>query len=288
MLTEDRTEQQVWSGDSLGSYLRQSGKTGLLSAQEEQQLAQRSRAGDQQAREKLICANLRLVVSIAKRYTRGARSMTLQDLIQEGNCGLMRAAEKFDPAMGYKFSTYATWWIRQAITRALADQDRMVRLPVHMTDKVRKVQQAVGCSRQENEETGLDYGQLSEMTGMSEETVEEVLQLADRTVSLDAPTGEDDSAVMSNFIEDPNAVSPEEVAAEQAVHNALEQQLDTLKPREKRVLEMRFGLDEARCYTLEEVGEELGVTRERVRQIEAHALRELRRPSRKKYLAGLL
>ena len=288
MANAEISREHEWNGDSLGLYLQQAGNAELLTAEEERKLAERNLQGDEDAREQLICANLRLVISIAKKYARSAASMTVQDLIQEGNCGLIKAVEKFDPSLGYRFSTYATWWIRQAITRAISDQDRMVRLPVHLSEKVRKVQKAVNISAQKTEENNLDYEYLSDLTGMEADTVEEVLQLSSRTISLDMPVGDDKTTTMESFVEDRTADSPEELAAKHSVRSALERQLDTLQPREKSVLEMRFGLNEDKIYTLEEVGNHFGVTRERIRQIESKALRKLRMPNRRKYLVGLL
>ena len=288
MNTAEISSRKEWDGDSLGLYLQETGDRELLTAKEERELAERNLQGDKAARDQLICSNLRLVVSIAKKYAGGIASMTVQDLIQEGNCGLIKAVEKYDPTLGYRFSTYATWWIRQSITRAIADQDRMVRLPVHMTERIRKVQKAVNRSAQVNEDESLDYEHLSELTGLDEDDVEDMLRLSRRTVSLDTPVGEDESTTVGNFIEDETSASPEELATEDSVRAVIAEQLDTLQPREKSVLEMRFGLNRDRPCTLEDVGRRFGVTRERIRQIEAKALRKLRMPSRKKALAGLL
>lgn len=282
------SREKEWNGDSLSLYLRQSGETELLTAEEERSLSERSLRGDRDARDKMICANLRLVVSIAKCYARSTSSMTVQDLIQEGNCGLMKAVDKFDPSMGCRFSTYATWWIRQAITRAISDQDRMVRLPVHLSDKVRKVHKAINSDTQESGSVSPDYRRLAEITGLDADTVKDTLQYSGQTLSLDTPVGEDGSSNIGCFIPDQNTPSPEKIITDISVHNALEQQLDTLQPREKEILEMRFGLNGDRIYTLEEVGNRFGVTRERIRQIEKRALRKLRMPGRRKYLAGLL
>ena len=277
-----------WDGDALKLYLQQAGRTDLLTAEEERELANRISAGDQTAKEQLVCANLRLVISIAKKYARRGKTMTIEDLIQEGNCGLMKAADRFDPSKGYRFSTYATWWIRQSIIRALADQDRMVRLPVHRTEQLNQVKRAVVLSRQITGEDSLDYEQLSDMTGMDPDTVEKALQYSERTVSLDTPVGEDGTATIGHFIADTESPSPEKVVADRSVRKVIYEQLDTLKPREKKVLEMRFGLTDDRPCTLEEVGNYFGVTRERIRQIETKALRKLRAPSCRKRLAELL
>ena len=288
MQNEGSKNEYMWDGDSLQLYLHKAGKKELLTAEEEREVAERIAQGDKEAKDELICANLRLVISIAKKYVRRANTMTMEDLIQEGNFGLMKAVERFDPSLGYRFSTYATWWIKQAITRSLADQDRMIRLPVHTCEKVRKVNRAVNLSCQMNEDEGLDYEYISEITGLTEEDVEDTLIFSENIVSLDTPVGEDEASTLGNFIEDMNSPSPEDTVMVSSVRKAIDEQLDTLLPREKKILEMRFGLNDDRVYTLEEVGACFGITRERIRQIEVKALRKLRRPNCKKYLAGLL
>ncbi|MGI5977004.1 MAG: sigma-70 family RNA polymerase sigma factor [Candidatus Limivicinus sp.] len=269
-------------------YLREAAEAELLTAEEECRLAEQILEGDETARDKLICANLRLVINIAKKYVRSARSMTIQDLIQEGNFGLMKAADRFDPSMGYRFSTYATWWIRQSITRAIADKDRLVRLPVHRAEQIQKVRRAAGLSRRMGGEDAVNYESLSDMTGLNQETVEKALQYSDTALSLDTPVGDDGTATIGHFVVDTESPSPEAMAAENARREAIYEQLDTLQPREKKILEMRFGLTNEEPCTLEELGNHFGVTRERIRQIEARALRKLRSPSRSKYLSELL
>lgn len=273
--------------DPVKLYLKQAGEADLLTKEEEMQLAKAAENGSKRARDKLICSNLRLVISIAKKYAPVTKTLTFLDLIQEGNCGLMTAAEKYDPDMGYRFSTYATWWIRQAITRAIADQDRLIRLPVHVGEDLRKIHKAIEeCSFDEGS-TDMNFDDISEATGIEADKVQRMLMAGCRASSLDEPVNDDTTATMGNFIPDDSA-SPEEIAADDAVKFELERQLDTLKPREKEVICMRFGLGGRKVLTLEEVGDIFGVTRERIRQIEERALKKLRSPSRRKYLAGLL
>ena len=288
MQKEQHSTEREWNGDSMKLYLKQAGETELLTAEEECELAEQILDGNEDAKDKLICANLRLVISIAKKYARRARSMTIEDLIQEGNCGLMKAADKFDPSKGYRFSTYATWWIRQSITRAIADQDRMVRLPVHRSEQIQKVKIAAGLSHQLSGDDNIDYEKISELTGFDQKTVEKALEYSDRILSLDTPVGDDETATLGHFVEDTKSISPEDAAADNARRKAIYEQLDTLRPREKKVLEMRFGLLNNKPCTLEETGNRLGVTRERIRQIEVNALRRLRAGSRRKELAELL
>ena len=269
-------------------YLKQAGEAELLSLEEETALAKAAQAGDEAARQKLICSNLRLVISVAKKYNGAARNLSLMDLVQEGNCGLIKAAEKFDPDLGFRFSTYATWWIRQAITRAISDQDRTIRLPVHIGEDLRKIQKAISRNAVAGESAGICAEELSDQLGMESDKIEQVLQAGQRTASLDAPIGDDGAATVASFVPDEESCSPEEHAMNIAVKKELNRQLDTLPPREKTVLCLRFGLDGERCQTLEEIGGLLGVTRERIRQIEMKALRKLRQPGRRKYLADLL
>ena len=271
--------------DPVRMYLKEIGKVPLLSAEEEIELAQRMEEGDQEAKKRLAEANLRLVVSIAKRYV--GRGMLFLDLIQEGNLGLIKAVEKFDYRKGYKFSTYATWWIRQAITRAIADQARTIRIPVHMVETINKL---IRIQRQLLQDLGREP--LPEEIGaemdMPTEKVRNILKIAQEPVSLETPIGEEDDSHLGDFIEDQDATSPADHAAYEMMKKQLENVLDTLTDREENVLRLRFGLDDGRTRTLEEVGKVFGVTRERIRQIEAKALRKLRHPSRSKQLKDFL
>ena len=284
MQSSDQTNLE----DPVSLYLQQAGERELLTKEEEQELGIAAKNGDQKARDRLICSNLRLVVSIARKYSRVTRSLSLLDLIQEGNCGLMKAAERYDPELGYRFSTYATWWIRQAVTRAIADQDRIIRLPVHVGDSLRRIYHAIDDTDLEDYSPEDRYDEISQSVGMEGEKIERILQVGRQATSLDTPVGEDGASTMASFIPDEDSVSPEESAMKKAVHKELERQLDTLQPREKKVLYLRFGLDGEPVRTLEEIGDEFGVTRERVRQIECKAIRKLRRPGRRKYLEELL
>ena len=278
-------EDSAPMSDPVRMYLKEIGKIDLLSAEEEQEIGKRISQGDVQAKKRMVEANLRLVVSIAKRYV--GRGMHLLDLIQEGNIGLLKAVEKFDYTKGYKFSTYSTWWIRQSITRAVADQARTIRIPVHMVETINKVAKA---SRSLVQELGREpnISEISERIGVSEEKVAEVMKIAQEPVSLETPVGEEDDSHLGDFIPDSEAKEP----AESASYNMLRQQLNevmaTLTPRECKVLRLRFGLEDGRPHTLEEVGKEFDVTRERVRQIESKALRKLRHPSRSKILKDFL
>ena len=271
--------------DPVRMYLKEIGRVALLTADEEIELAKRMENGDIEAQKRLAEANLRLVVSIAKRYV--GRGMLFLDLIQEGNLGLIKAVEKFDYNKGYKFSTYATWWIRQAITRAIADQARTIRIPVHMVETINKL---IRVSRQLLQELGRDPSleEIGEKMDLNVERVREILKIAQEPVSLETPIGEEEDSHLGDFIEDHDAPAPADAASFTLLKEQLEEVLDTLTPREKKVLRLRFGLDDGRARTLEEVGQSFGVTRERIRQIEAKALRKLRHPSRSRKLRDFL
>ncbi|MGN7357760.1 RNA polymerase sigma factor RpoD [Paenibacillus sp. SAF-054] len=271
--------------DPVRMYLKEIGRVPLLSADDEVELAKRIENGDEEAKRRLAEANLRLVVSIAKRYV--GRGMLFLDLIQEGNMGLIKAVEKFDHKKGYKFSTYATWWIRQAITRAIADQARTIRIPVHMVETINKL---IRVSRQLLQELGREPTpeEIAAEMELSVEKVREIMKIAQEPVSLETPIGEEDDSHLGDFIEDQEALAPADAAAYELLKEQLEDVLDTLTEREENVLRLRFGLDDGRTRTLEEVGKVFGVTRERIRQIEAKALRKLRHPSRSKRLKDFL
>ncbi|HEY2421581.1 MAG TPA: RNA polymerase sigma factor RpoD [Neobacillus sp.] len=271
--------------DPVRMYLKEIGRVDLLSAEEEIKLANRIEGGDEEAKRRLAEANLRLVVSIAKRYV--GRGMLFLDLIQEGNMGLIKAVEKFDYRKGFKFSTYATWWIRQAITRAIADQARTIRIPVHMVETINKL---IRVQRQLLQDLGREPTpeEIGEDMDLTPDKVREILKIAQEPVSLETPIGEEDDSHLGDFIEDQDATSPSEHAAYELLKEQLEDVLDTLTDREENVLRLRFGLDDGRTRTLEEVGKVFGVTRERIRQIEAKALRKLRHPSRSKRLKDFL
>ena len=271
--------------DPVRMYLKEIGKVPLLTPEEEVELAKRMQEGDQEAKKRLAEANLRLVVSIAKRYV--GRGMLFLDLIQEGNLGLIKAVEKFDYSKGFKFSTYATWWIRQAITRAIADQARTIRIPVHMVETINKL---IRVSRQLMQELGSEPQpeDIAKEMNLSVEKVREIMKIAQEPVSLETPIGEEEDSHLGDFIPDDDAPAPSEAASFTLLKEQLIDVLDTLTPREEKVLRLRFGLDDGRARTLEEVGKEFNVTRERIRQIEAKALRKLRHPSRSKKLKDYL
>ena len=294
-MEDDKTEEEadidlsipegISIDDPVRMYLKEIGRVPLLSADEEIALAKRMEAGDEEAQKELAEANLRLVVSIAKRYV--GRGMLFLDLIQEGNLGLIKAVEKFDYNKGYKFSTYATWWIRQAITRAIADQARTIRIPVHMVETINKL---IRVSRQLLQQLGREPTpeEIAEAMEISVERVREIMKIAQEPVSLETPIGEEEDSHLGDFIEDQDAPAPAEAASFMLLKEQLEEVLDTLTEREERVLRLRFGLDDGRARTLEEVVQNFGVTRERIRQIEAKALRKLRHPSRSRKLKDFL
>ena len=286
IIDDVHTESKDMSvNDNVRMYLKEIGKISLLTLEEEQELSKRVAAGDETAKNILAESNLRLVVSIAKRYV--GRGLLFLDLIQEGNIGLMKAVEKFDYDKGYKFSTYATWWIRQAITRALADQARTIRVPVHMVETINKMarierQMTLELNREPTEQ------ELSKKMGLSIEKIGEIKKISQDPVSLETPIGEEDDSHLGDFLADERTMSPEEYATYEILKDELKEVLDTLTVREKEVLELRFGLFDGSSHTLEEVGKQFKVTRERIRQIEAKALRKLRHPSRAKKLKDFL
>ena len=271
--------------DPVKMYLKDIGKVPLLSAEEELELAKRMEAGDEMAKKKLAESNLRLVVSIAKRYV--GRGMLFLDLIQEGNLGLLKAVEKFDYRKGYKFSTYATWWIRQAITRAIADQARTIRIPVHMVETINKVTRV---SRDLLQKLGREPlpEEVGEVMGLPKERVQEIMKIAQEPVSLETPIGEEEDSHLGDFIQDESIPTPVEATNQTLLHEQLDEVVSTLTEREQRVIKLRFGWDDGRPRTLEEVGKEFNVTRERIRQIEAKALRKLRHPNRSRKLKDFL
>ncbi|WP_420534736.1 MULTISPECIES: RNA polymerase sigma factor RpoD [Acetobacterium] len=288
---EEENQKEIELADSVSVndpvrlYLKEIGKVALLTGDEEMALAKRMEAGDDSAKKELAEANLRLVVSIAKRYV--GRGMSFLDLIQEGNLGLIKAVEKFDYTKGFKFSTYATWWIRQAITRAIADQARTIRIPVHMVETINKL---IRVSRQLLQEYGREPtpAEIGKEMGFTEEKVREIQKIAQDPVSLETPIGEEEDSHLGDFIPDEDAPAPAEAASYALLKEQLIEVLNTLTEREEKVLRLRFGLDDGRARTLEEVGKEFNVTRERIRQIEAKALRKLRHPSRSKKLKDYL
>ncbi len=280
-----KVREYTANDDPVRTYLKEIGSIPLLTAEEEVELAKKIAEGSERAKQKMAEANLRLVVSIAKRYV--GRGMLFLDLIQEGNLGLIKAVEKFDYTKGYKFSTYATWWIRQAITRAIADQARTIRIPVHMVETINKV---IRVSRQLLQELGHDPSaeEIADEMGMPVEKVREILKIAQEPVSLETPIGEEEDSHLGDFIPDEDAEEPAEAASFSMLKEQISDVLDTLTPREKKVIELRFGMIDGKSRTLEEVGKEFGVTRERIRQIEAKAIRKLRHPSRSKKLSDFL
>ena len=285
---QNKLEESAEEGattDPVRMYLKEIGKIPLLSAEEEIELAKRISEGDEEAKKRMIEANLRLVVSVAKHYL--GRGMQLLDLIQEGNMGLLKAVEKFDYTKGYKFSTYATWWIRQSITRAVADQARTIRIPVHMVETINRVSRISRSLVQElGREPTLD--EISDALGIPQEKIAEVMKIAQDPVSLETPVGEEDDSHLGDFIPDSDVTEPAESASYNMLRQQLTEVMQTLSPRECKVLRLRFGMEDGRAHTLEEVGKEFDVTRERVRQIEAKALRKLRHPSRSKLLKDFL
>ena len=284
-LEHELSAEGVALDDPVKTYLKEIGRVPLLSAEEERALARAAKAGDMEARQKLSEANLRLVVSVAKRYA--GRGLPFLDLIQEGNLGLMKAAEKFEPDKGFKFSTYATWWIRQSVTRAIADQGRTIRIPVHLVEHINRVKKTAGELLRKNgrEPTAEEIAVRLEM---EPDRVRELLQLSQEPISLETPVGEEEDAHLEDFIQDEEAGVPVDEAGRQLLRQELMNVLKSLTPREERVLTLRFGLDDGQPRTLEELGREFNVTRERIRQIEAKALRKLRHPSRAKRLKDYL
>ena len=285
ILDDEDLTKDVNINDPVRMYLKEIGRIPLLSTEEEAEVSLAVENGDDSARNKLAESNLRLVVSIAKRYV--GRGLLFLDLIQEGNIGLMKAVEKFDYGKGYKFSTYATWWIRQAITRALADQARTIRVPVHMVETINKMariqrQMTLELNREPTEE------EIAKKMGISVEKVREVMKISQDPVSLETPIGEEDDSHLGDFVPDERTMSPEDYATNEILKEEINDVLSTLQPREQQVLELRFGLIDGTCYTLEEVGKRFNVTRERIRQIEAKALRKLRHPSRAKKLRDFM
>ena len=285
LLDDSEITKDININDPVRMYLKEIGRISLLSPEEELELSEKVAEGDEEAKKKLAESNLRLVVSIAKRYV--GRGLLFLDLIQEGNIGLMKAVDKFDSDKGYKFSTYATWWIRQAITRALADQARTIRVPVHMVETINKMsriqrQLTLELNREPSEE------ELAKKMGISVEKVREVIKISQEPVSLETPIGEEDDSHLGDFIKDESSMSPEEYATNEILKEEIKSVLMTLQVREQEVLELRFGLIDGTCHTLEEVGKKFNVTRERIRQIEAKALRKLRHPSRAKKLKDFL
>lgn len=285
LVIEHSSNKDIKINDPVRMYLKEIGRINLLTSEEEYEYALQVEEGNEDAKRILAESNLRLVVSIAKRYV--GRGMAFLDLIQEGNIGLMKAVDKFNPAKGYKFSTYATWWIRQAITRAIADQARTIRVPVHMVETINKLARVQRQLTQELNREPTEK-ELSKKMGISEEKVREVLKISQEPVSLETPIGEEDDSHLGDFVPDERTMSPEEYATAELLKEELSDVLETLTEREEKVLILRFGLEDGQCRTLEEVGQIFGVTRERIRQIEAKALRKMRHPSRSKKLKDFL
>ena len=285
VIISDSSKKDIKINDPVRMYLKEIGRINLLTSEEEYEYALQVEEGNEDAKRILAESNLRLVVSIAKRYV--GRGMAFLDLIQEGNIGLMKAVEKFNPSKGYKFSTYATWWIRQAITRAIADQARTIRVPVHMVETINKLARVQRQLTQELNREPTDK-ELADKLGITEEKVREVVKISQEPVSLETPIGEEDDSHLGDFVPDERMMSPEEYATAELLKEELSSVLETLTEREEKVLKLRFGLDDGQCRTLEEVGQIFGVTRERIRQIEAKALRKMRHPSRSKKLKDFL
>ena len=285
LVIEHSSNKDVKINDPVRMYLKEIGRINLLTSEEEYEYAMQVEEGNEDAKRILAESNLRLVVSIAKRYV--GRGMAFLDLIQEGNIGLMKAVDKFNPEKGYKFSTYATWWIRQAITRAIADQARTIRVPVHMVETINRLARVQRQLTQELNREPTEK-ELSKKLGISEEKVREVMKISQEPVSLETPIGEEDDSHLGDFVPDERTMSPEEYATAELLKEELSSVLETLTEREEKVLILRFGLEDGQCRTLEEVGQIFGVTRERIRQIEAKALRKMRHPSRSKKLKDFL
>ncbi|MBQ9901926.1 MAG: RNA polymerase sigma factor RpoD [Clostridia bacterium] len=279
----DAEAMGVYVEDPVKAYLRDIGKIRLLSNDEEKELAAKIMAGDKEAKKRLSEANLRLVVSIAKKYMN--RGLQFLDLIQEGNLGLIKAVEKFDPSKGFKFSTYATWWIRQAITRAIADQARTIRIPVHMVETINKVKRAKAQLTAENEKEPRPE-EIARLLGMDPEKVREIIRISQEPVSLETPIGEEEDSHLGDFIKDEDQAAPEDAVGNMILHDLISEVLDTLTEREAEVIRLRYGLEDGRCHTLEEVGKQFDVTRERIRQIEVKAIRKLRHVTRSSKLKG--